>query len=66
MLQQGADGYIGTGDTWLSAWPNEDTVPHGSDEILRFRLNQQTSVMTHKAPLVRFDLADSAERSGDQ
>ena len=57
VLQEDADGYIGAEDTWLSAWPNEDIVPHGSDETLRFRLNQQTSVMTHKAPLIRFDLA---------
>ena len=57
ILQEGANGYIGTEDTWLSAWPNEETVPHGSDETLRFRLNRQTSVTTHKVPLLRFDLA---------
>jgi hypothetical protein len=57
VLQEGADGYIGAEDTWLSAWPNEDTVPHGSDETLRLRLNRQTSVTTHKAPLIRFDLS---------
>ena len=57
ILQEGAGDYIGAEDTWLSAWPNEETVPHGSDETLRLRLNQQTSVTTHKVPLVHFDLA---------
>jgi hypothetical protein len=57
ILQEGADGYVGASDTWISAWPNEDVTPHGSDELLVFRYNRQTTITTHKAPLIRYDLA---------
>ena len=53
-LQQDLNGYTGASDTYLSHW--NDNGAYGNADVLYLRLNRQTAVTTHMAPLLRFDL----------
>ena len=53
-FQQGSNGYVGTRDTYLSNWEPQQAFGAATELVLR--LNRQTPITTHMAPLLRFDL----------
>ena len=54
VLQGGVSGYTGATDTTLNSWSPD--ANSGADTLLHLRYNGSTTVKTHMAPVLRFDV----------